>query len=31
MRKHSDIHEPEMDEKVRENIELYKNMLKKEH
>lgn len=30
MQKHSDIKVPEMDEKIRENIEMYKDMLKKE-
>ena len=30
MQKHTDIKVPEMDEKIRENIEMYKDMLKKE-
>jgi PPK2 family polyphosphate:nucleotide phosphotransferase len=30
MQKHSDIQEPQMDEKIRENIEMYKEILKKE-
>lgn len=30
MQKHTDIREPEMDEKVKENIELYKEILRKE-
>jgi PPK2 family polyphosphate:nucleotide phosphotransferase len=30
MQKHTDIHEPEMDDSVKANIELYKEMLKKE-
>ncbi|WP_413998990.1 PPK2 family polyphosphate kinase [Flavobacterium sp. W1B] len=30
MQKHTDIQEPEMDEKIRENIELYKEILTKE-
>jgi len=30
MQKHTDIHEPEMDEKIRANIEMYKEQLKKE-
>ena len=30
MQKHTDIKEPEMDEKIRENIEMYKEILKKE-
>ena len=30
MQKHTDIKEPEIDEKVRENIEMYKDMLKEE-
>ena len=30
MQKHTDIKEPEMDDKVKANIEMYKEMLKKE-
>ena len=30
MQKHTDIKEPEMDDKVKENIEMYKDILKKE-
>ncbi len=30
MQKHTDIHEPEMDDNIKANIELYKEMLKKE-
>ena len=31
MQKHTDIQEPEMDDKIKENIEIYKEILKKEN